>query len=441
MRSRKTILKSVIIPVVLGIGLWTGCDDNGPTRPEVQTAKVRGSVAANGGFQKQSLTTHSAVDSAIVFLTRVKTDGSIEVISSDSALTDHSGGFVIETAVNGESNLVVQAEKNGDTWKGVVSAAVQHGSTVNAQPLNIETTVEAEVYSRVKAHGKSDLVLYTDVAMQTDSSIALAIQNNANAINNFAVAIEEMVEARNVILTDTAVAATQAQVAASNSVRAQAQRNLEAALFTAGGSQADIQTAFDAFYEAELDAYIASGINATGCAKARETAGVVLIKNSGSLSAAARFAIARKNAQIRAAVLARAAQQEFVHLGASSTRLNAVANAGATLAASIDASSNVNQIEAAFEDYHDAILSELTGILNAQASTINSLDATINSPLGLKAALRATVNASVSTQAVVDAYMTFYQEITALVKSSLTTLSAAEVEAATHILILINMQI
>lgn len=416
-----------------------GCSkDDSPTTPGA-AVRFEGRVTDDNGFTLAKTTAN--IEDATVFVAEVQADGSLNVVSDDSVMTSADGTFEIEANVNNDQKLVVVARKDpGQLWEATINADVESDATVTCQPLNGETTTEADVYQKIVAEGQTALVSYADIASYVDVQVSNAVRGDANAAVALSSALRASADARNLILTSTAVGATAAQIDAVTVARMEAQADLEADLYAANGSQTEIAAAFDDFYQAEADAVTAANISLDGYARAKEVSSKALVKNATNLSASAQFALNKKSADLRAYVLARAVEGEFREVN-SGNELSNVVNAGVTLRASINGATTTAQITAAFETYHNTVVGELQTAVSGQTSAIATADAAIRLAGGTRIVLATSVSAAGSTQALVDAYLTFYAAVQTLVETTLSGGSTTEVSVATNVLILTNMQV
>jgi len=112
---------------------------------------------------------------------------------------------------------------------------------------------------------------------------------------------------------------------------------------------------------------------------------------------------------------------------------------GATLYSSIKNSSDITQINAAFVQYHSTIKSQLKVTLNAYAKIIDTLDVAINASGSTKTLLKAALSIGATTDIIINAYTTFYNSVKTSTQTALIGASSTQVNAASQILILANM--
>jgi hypothetical protein len=425
---------SLLAAGILCSFLFFACSDDAPTIPGA-TSKVEGRVTDDIGFDALAKSMGN-VEGAAVTIARVQSDGSLLTVSNDTVFTDANGQFLVETDADGERGLIVVATKGTDVWRALISAELKQGTTIRCQPLNDETTLEADIYLSVVENGLTDLVYYTDIAPNIDTDVANMLSGNAGAVDELTAAFEAKAGAHSGILNDTTIGGTESQLEALVIARMQAQASLEAALLQAE-NQAAIDAAFDQFNEAAVNAYAESGLSLAACATAREVSAKALLKNTASLSSELQFGLNQMAARLRAFAVDRAVQASFADLGAT----EGVSVAGAVLRTSVSGASNIAQIETAFADYHDTIIDGMQNVSGDNAAAILTIDTAINASAGAKLILDATVSAAITTDALVDAYAAYISATRTLVEGTLSGANSTEVEAISNIIVLVNLQV
>lgn len=341
----------------------------------------------------------------------------------------------METNADNVSNLVVIATKGSNTWKAVVSATVRNGITVYAPPLNDETTVEAEVYTKIKAEGANE-VSFADVAANINSEVAAQVKGNPSAIAELAASIKAEVGAKVKTFTSAGIGGTLAEWQAIVNANAQAQAQLDRDLFVAS-SQSDIDAAFETRTNASIHAYQSAGLDVAAYGKVFEAASRVFINSALSINSSAKFAVEKRIALLKAKIINFIVQAKFSVIGATQAQMNVVISSATTLNSSIIAATTASEISAAFDSYHTAIVNELESILNIDSTTMTSLESDI---AGFKATLESSASASASADMVVNAYMKYYSDVKTSAETSLSNLNQAQITSVTQILLLLNAQ-
>jgi hypothetical protein len=424
--------------IAFSIFWLSACDDDDPASPGGE-ARIEGRVTDNTGFNVLAKVA-APVDSATVNVLQLQSDGSVDTVSMAEVQTDANGEFTLLTDVDGERHLVVVATKGSAEWRAVVSSEVSDGATVSCQPLNEETTLEADVFEAVVINGQEVLVAYTDISSYLDVEVTENLQGDAAATDLYTALAAES-NAQDQTLTDSTVGASQDQLDAVRVARTQAQATLEASLLAAAGDQTQIDAAFAEFRQADVDAFVTAGIAVESYARAKEVSTKALAKNSTGLAADAQFALNKSTALRKSFVIDQAVQQTFIALGANTAQMTPVITAGTTLRSSLQAATSAGDIDAAFQAYHDAIVAELQVVASVYAASISTMDTSINSAAGLRFVLGAAVNLVGTEELLVNAYTTFFTSVGALVDTTLGSATDAEVTAISNALILINMQV
>lgn len=427
-----------VYSTILVLGLIS-CSKNS----DMQTAKVSGRVsdsssASNVAPQKVRSNTQSVgVQGATVVMAQVQADGTLKTVSTGSVQTDANGKFVIETTLSGENNLVVVATKGSMEWKAVVSAEVKSGATVYSQPLNSESTTEAEVYARLKATGKSEIVTRADVQLYLNADIAAQIKGSASLEDQFISSLEARSQARTQACSSSEFGITSSQLQTIADAKVMAQVSYETALYNSSDSMS-VAAAFTSYQKAIISAYTSANVSVEAYAKISDISSKAFLNASADMSSQLSFACAKSDYMTAALIMQQAVEAKFQSAGATSTQSGAVVTAGASLSGSIESSVSIGQIATAFAQYHSSIVNQLKLTLSTQATTVDSIDASINGFVGLKATLNAAVGVGVTTDIIVNAYVVFYNSIKTLVLSSLSGASTLQISAATDILILAN---
>ena len=406
---------------------WSGCseDSDNMTQPE-STARISGKVYSSSSPGALAKTT-APVEGASVTVARLQADGSFQTVSTGAVQTNASGEFQVEADVSAESGLFVIAEKGSQRWMAVVNSTVEAGETTVCQPHTDESTAEAEAAREDVQEDQNRDIAYTDIAAYIDAELGSRIKGNASAGATVVGALKSSGQARQQALLHSEIGATSAQIEAAAQARAAAQQQLEVSLYQAGENQSMIEAAYESYHQALVNAYVNAGLTASAYAKAGEVAARSWVKNTATLSTQARLAVARGN------------EARFQAAGAAQAQMNAVANAGVSLRASIRSAASEAEILAAFESYHNTVIEQLKITLSAQATAISNVDVAINEIGGAKATLSVAVSAAASTNALVDAYMAYYSSVKTLVNTMATTATQAEINLMTDVLILTNV--
>ncbi len=438
---------SYSIPFIFLLFLLISCSkDNNPVNPGAGNSKIAGKVTGDSGLY-QSMQKSSGVESshgvsgATVILAQVQADGSLKTVSTQSVQTDVNGNFVVETNLSGSGtqNLVVVATKNTSQWKAVVYSQVSSNTTVYCQPVNTQTTANADVYSQIVASGQAGTVSTADLQMYLNSYVAAQISSNASEKSRFASCLVSESQVRTQASGNTYFNISGSQLTAIENARAQALISFQTSLYNHVDSQSAASQDYQTYQRAFISAYSNANVKLEAYAKLLRISSKAYTNQSVQMSSSASFAASQSIYSYSALVLRSAAESKFQEAGASSSQMSTVSNAGVTLSSSIASAASVSQISDAYVQYHNTLVTQLKVVLSAYATLIDSMDANINGAVGIKATLNAALSGSISTSQYVTAYTTFYSSLATLVQTTLTGATSAQINSATEILILANM--
>lgn len=430
--------------------IGTACDMNSDTTgPGEETAAVEGRVENNDTQNKNKSfssgpTTAAAVEGATVTAARISSDGSFETISGAEAETNADGEFTLNIdaeAISGSGQeIVVMAEKSSQKWKAFVTAKLESGTTVQVQPLTVESSGEADVYSELVAEGNAEMVSKADVEAYIGAKASSEIKSNSEAAATFAEALAAEAKARTDFYADQSAEITEEQKQQIMEAKTEAQLQLESNLNSASSVE-EKQAAMDAFAKAIIKAHIDADVNAELYAKAKEMSGRVFVKHCSDISAEVSSEARTNAALISSYAIDAAVQTRMKAAEVSDSSIQAAAEAAVTLRSDLMSMSEATKedIDAAFETYNEAVVEALSQEFSASSDTITNINLQINESNGAKASLESSIEASLDTQVIADAYSTFYSDVNTMVDETFTSGSEAEVELVADIMILINL--
>ncbi|MDR8390444.1 hypothetical protein NC796_04770 [Aliifodinibius sp. S!AR15-10] len=440
-------LKIPSLLIVLAITLaGTACDNNS-AGPGEGSAAVEGQVQDENTQNKakySSPTTAAAVEGATVTAARISSDGSLETISGAETETNAEGEFTLninaEAVANSGQQVIIMAEKSGQQWKTFITGELESGSTVQVQPLTVESSGEADVYSKIVAEGNAEMVSKADIEAYIGAKASSAIQSNSQAAATYAEALAAEAEARAEFFASQSAEITGDQKQQIMETKTQAQLQLESEL-NAATSAEDEQAAMEAFTKTVVKAHADAGVDAELYAKAKEMSNRVFVKHSSEVSAEAESEARTTAALFTSYAIDAAVQARMEAQGATESNIQAAADAAVTLRSDIKAMTGATKedIDAAFETYNEAVVNALSQEFSANAQTMTEINARINEDNGAKAELESSLEATLSLQIFVDAYTTFYSEVKTIVDESFTTANDAEAEFVADIMVLANL--
>ena len=439
---KKHIGRLLFAAVITASLFFAACsNDDNPVNSNGGTAKVAGRISSGNSMAKalsktgNAETTASVQDAAVV-LAQVQADGSLKTVSTQSVQTDVSGKFIVETNLSGANNLVVVATQGAAEWKAIVSATVQSGTTVYAPPLSVESTTETNLYIKLVSQGRANNIDATDLKILLSAQGAAHIGGNANAEAEFINALQAQSQATVQASGNSYFGLSSSQIQAMLHAKAEAKAKLDAALYNSGDTETESENNIN-----EYEGWVCtnSSVNANVHAELMRIGVTTFLNATASMSANGRLAIAKSFYKRYAFVLSVAMRQQFQAAGASDSQISAVNSASSSLYASVKTSNDLNQIADAFAQYHSSIKAQLKLTLASHASAVETTDTSINSAASAKTILSASLGGTLSLDAIINAYVAFFNSVKTTTQTMFVGASSAQVSAATQIMILANM--
>jgi hypothetical protein len=407
--------------VLFFIGALVGCSKSVSVDTEEVTAKVAGKVQDD-----------SELTGISVRLLRLGTSGNAETVSLRDVFTNSEGKFILETNLDGESNLLVHAVNNGREWRGILSAAVKPGIAVYSQPLNIVTTVSADLFTKALESGSN--IEYTQIRLFIDEEIAGILDSNRELMNNVVSAISTEFYAEKETMLRTEIGGTTSEwqqiIVAKTAAQAAFDRDLYYAL-----SASTQQAALYNYLCSISDAYVDVGLQSETFSKVLEASVRTFLKEIEGINSRLEFKFSRRTSGIRARALNASILSEFQKLGADPSMINKVIYAGETLQENVERIQSAEGIANEFSDYRDQILENLLKVLGVYGDTIQACQANIDD---YKTALISDVANSSDADGIITAYINFYSKVKNLVIQHLDS-ETVQQNAAAEVLILLNM--
>jgi hypothetical protein len=401
--------KTLLTALAAGSLFFSGCfRDESPTGGGNQNGmsatfegRVQGDAAVDGLGKRSSQ--DGGVEGAIVTVARIKSDGSLETVSTAEVKADVQGRFSVKAAADGARELVVVARKEGREWKAVVSAKAEDGRAIACRPLNIESSIEADVLAKVRGSGASE-VSFADIAARIDAEVAMQVEAQAetgadakaDAEAWLSARLRAECKARTEALVSSAGGFTLAQIDKANEARMDAEARFEADLEAAadlsvhGTISADAAAKIDSGYRsAEIKAWTGAGIVLGEVAKACDSSYRASVRavSEASVSAGIKLAWIRRLA-IENAFLLETSVKEGVK--ASDSQTDIVIRSGTVLKISLSHAATQAEMDSAFAAFRAAVATvalspfSLHGQVEGGASGADVHAATVNADGSLK---------------------------------------------------------
>lgn len=431
MNTFNNLKYSILILCIAIVGF--GCSTNSSND---DTATINGSVQEQSSQQK---VTNQYVEEAVVTAARVTSEGSIETIDGVKTETDASGEFTLNVDVESAQNIVIIAEKEGTTWSGYLSGHVENGGSFILKPLNTESSAETDVFMQLVASGNADIVQKSDVETVVTSQMATEIRSDASAASRIAVALKNAAEARANYYAETLGSSAESRLEATFEAMADAQFQLESELAASTSSEQRTE-AYEVFIQSTINAYINAGLETSSSAKVIEMWSRVFVNSLTAISTDIKEQSRMNASLVAAAAIDLAVQAQAEASGMSESSQEAIVEAGVQLRSAIRASIGVaSEVKAAFEAYHDEVKSTMENDSSYEATAIIQIDSQINASTGPKTTFKSSIATALDASVVFDIYQSYYNTIKTTVETSLTGHSESEIEAASQIMILINL--
>lgn len=398
---------------------------------------VKGRVVDQNGSNAMYKTA-DGIEGVVVSLGRIQSDGSIEIISNATATTNGNGEFEIKTSVEAEMNLVIVAEKGDMEWKAVISSELQHDVVVYAPPVSEQSTAEAEVYQEAVAANDDD-VQPAEVSMYIDAEFAAMIMNDQSNAAKFKTALKAEAHAYSKALADEYFGSISAAEQKRSDMIRKAQAELNAALYFAGESEAEINAAWNDFYESYFTTLATSDISIVQHAKVKALSTYAMLHSTSDLSADAQFHLARRAAYVKARAISHAIVKLMQDNGIAEDKIDMIVSASADLYADILTADNRLAIIAAYVNFKAQVNSVLDFRFENFLTAFNTIRESITGSLMVN--LETSLEATSSAQQMQEAYITFYSSIGTMVSTMMEGATDAEINFATELFILANLQI
>jgi len=269
------------VAMILAVG---ACSDDNGTEPDfnddddgsnTQMGMVEGRIeqGSSGGGPAAA----SSIEASSVSVAQLSADGSTEVLAEAQVAAD--GTYTVDDVPASRTDLVVIAEAGGEeTGRVLLHGESRSGITMTAQPMNFETSVESEIYTRARSMGRS---------AESSAEIALMVRMDEDAAST-AMSSEANVDA----VAEAFIQANEsfvAAIAASGDVELDARERSEVIVQAAQefAAQVDAGTTATAargqFVRASADAWANAGVTAELVAEATATAVTVMDDMTASL--------------------------------------------------------------------------------------------------------------------------------------------------------------
>lgn len=428
--KRKNLFEKICVELIVlfFIEFLIGCNSNDIEQPESVTSKVIGKISNDTASGTINL---SELGNLSVKLIRIKANGEEETVSTGDPVTDSRGKFVLETALDGVSNLLVKAGKDNFELRGVVTSKVKSGIAVYLQPLNSATTVSADIYKLLFPSDNS--IGFNRIMIMIDEGIASAMVSNDGLINKVADALKSELDAERNCFLRPEIGGTASQWDQIMNAGVAAQSAFDRDLYFADSESAN-EIAFRNYLNSISDSYIEEGLQPVIYSEVTEASVRILLKAVEGIGPRLNFELIKRSSEIRARAINIAVQYEFQKLEADPSLINKVIYFGDELENSLRDLQLQNDIEDAFINYKEHQTENLINALGISGVSVPEIDDSI---AVYKNVLKSEVENG-NDDSIITAYINFYENISQLVKRQINTENINQ-SAIIDVLILLNM--
>ncbi len=428
--------KFFYISIFAILSFITGCEkeeDSSVQPPQTSTAKIEGRIMGSSSY---STVNNTYIAGASVYLSEVNQDGSIHKISQSNITSDQNGNFLCSIDYSSGNRIIVTAIKGSKTWKSFINNDIKNGLTYYVQPLNDESTSEADVYIEAIKNNNVN-VSYPDISIFVDEVIAQKLTQEIVTPSQIASVINDVKNIEASTISNKQFVSIPIDLTKLNNAKYFAQSLLERNLYYSK-SQSDYDAAFASFYEAIVNSYTSSGIEPEVFYKMLEIADRALLRSITSFDATTKIEIEKRASEVRAYVLNYAVQSIFNKLNPDPQTYNLIVGAGGKLFLDINQSSTHDGIIANFTEYHAETLDIINKLLGVRSDIIKTLDKRIGD---LKSGLITSVNGEISIDSLINQYLNFFSDAASIIAQTVNSEDDDnQIKLAADILVLLNLQ-
>lgn len=399
------------------------------------------SATVNGNVEQSQSNAKALPEGTIVTMATVTSSGSINTIDGAETTTDANGDFSLSFDANTAQNFVVVAENNGSEAMGFLSANVENGQTILLKPIDNESTAESNVFARLVAQGDADLVTKSDIETMVTAANESEVRSNTTLASQFATSLASSAEARADFFANEVEGNGEEKFEATLEILADAQARLEADLEAASSTEAETE-AYDLFIETTASAFVSAGVEANKAAQAIEVWGRVMINNISSASEEVENSVRTQTSIMAGIAIDAAVRAEAEASEMSDDSKQAIADAGVTLKAALRTAVGVKaDVETAFEEYQEEVQTTMESDSSVEANFVITVNTEINSQTGAKTIFENAISSTTSADLALNIFATFFSDVesTSDDNASSTSMSEANLEAVTSIIILTNL--
>lgn len=383
------------------VGLVSACDSTTAVDP-VDEVTVRGTVTDAAGFGEDG--TWQGIEGASVTAYAVGADGQLQPLEGE-ATTDADGRYTLTTAYTERPIRIeaVSADDADERFATVIESGGATNGTVDAAPMTAQSTVQADVYDRLLATDSDASI--ADVHALVGEGAATSVASGATTVDNLATAVQSGVEAERAFAMSEAgggISAGAADDARTARDRAYTDFRTQAATATTPEARRDAE---DAFVDAYVRGYEASGLTPMQQAHASATGAAATTRFAGTTDADAGFATAHRGRSLAALSTSYGIEDEFRTAGATDESLGALEQARTAHHDALRGATTDQQFADANRAYQDAVS---TGLATHGGFTAAQIDDAFAATTAARGDLDTGVAGAADAAGVAESYGAYY---------------------------------
>lgn len=440
MRHLKLLKRTYLVLGIAFLGLACSSSTDSNSSEAIIRGTFQGDAGPQGSvFKGEGPAETQNISGVTVFAAQVTSNGSIQAISGTETTTNATGNFTVAVDMSAAQHVVIVAQQANKKWMGFLSKSVENGKEYTLKPINIESSAEAEVFSRVVFTGKTDIVSKSDIETAVNAEAGTIIYAAPSAASDVSTALANGAAARVEFYSRKLQSNASQRLNQAMDTKAEAQFDLETSLH-ASTSAIQREAAYEAFTNATINAYVESGLTVAEASTMIDMWGHAVVSSTIGSSAQIRNQTRGTVSLYKAYALDKAIRAEAQAAGLSNATVQAIASAGTELKTEIRTSAGAQAaIRTAFESWHEEIDDAIRNDNSNEAVVILSLNAQINSTNGACTVFKAAISSSSSASVLNTAYAMFANSVRASTATSLGNASEAKIDAVSNTLVLMNL--
>lgn len=388
-------------------------------------------------------TVNSVVD-AIVRATWVSSTGDLETIGTAEAEVDENGAYMLSISEEAwedvaiDRRIVLQVEKGEALAKTFITSETISGIIVQAKPITVESTAEANVLEKVVENNNEADIQNADIELAVTTRVGSALNSDPRNVTILAEALSVQNKVKAMFYERQGIDPNYGEI---YRLKNEAQVELENRLYDLGESPEDRLSAVKLFLQEMARVEIEAGIDPFQTAVASALSQQVAWNESNSLSEQGQNGLYRVNSYTTAVTITRSVQNEL-EIADLGNGISSVADeAGQTIQRSLldDTEASVEEIRTMFDAYREQVFTAIENIETENSETFVSVYDLIRRENGAQAAFESALKSASAPEDYTESYNQFSSEVRSEVNSSFNDLASDTSEAYANLMILLNI--